>query len=166
MQNNTKEDVIIVDENDKIIWYKERWNMLPSDIYRWSALIIKNNEWKILLAQRSFLKKKHPWRWSFSAVWTNEKWETYLSNMEKEIKEEIWLVNLKLKEICKLRLHWNSNVFSKFFSSKLDKKIDSFILQKEEVESIRWLSLDEIEKGEFEWNKISQTLIKNLWLFK
>jgi hypothetical protein len=34
--------------------------------------------------------------------------------------------------------------------SILDKELDYFTIQEEEVEKIRWFSLDEIKKGEFE----------------
>ena len=165
MQDNTKEDVIIVDENDKIIEYKKRWTILHSDIYRVSALLIKNSNWEFLLAQRKFTKKNNPWKWSFTVAGTIEKWETYDSNIKKEIEEEIGISNLNYKKWDKKRIIWKHNYFCQFYSAILDKDLDYFTIQEEEVESIRWFSLDEIKKWEFEWNKISQTILKNLWLF-
>jgi len=50
--------IIIVNKNDKIIGYKERGTLKSSDIYRVSSLWIQNSQGKILLAQRSFNKKK------------------------------------------------------------------------------------------------------------
>jgi len=94
MQNNEKQKIIIVNENDNIIWYKKRWTLLSSDIYRVSALLIKNSKWEFLLAQRKFTKKNNPWEWYFSVAWTVDKWETYDINMSKEIEEEIWIFNL------------------------------------------------------------------------
>jgi isopentenyldiphosphate isomerase len=37
-----------------------------------------------------------------------------------------------------------------FYSAILDKDLDYFTIQDEEVENIRWFSLNEIKKGEFE----------------
>jgi len=166
MQNNEKQKIIIVNENDNIIWYKKRWTLLSSDIYRVSALLIKNSKWEFLLAQRKFTKKNNPWEWSFSVAWTVDKWETYDINISKEIEEEIWIFNLKYEKIDKLRIYWKHNFFCQYYISKLDEKLDYFKIQEEEVEAIRWFSIDEILEWEFEGNKISKTLVENLDLFK
>ena len=50
-------EVIIVDEKDNIISYKERKSISQKDIYRVSALWIMNSKGDSLLAQRSFNKK-------------------------------------------------------------------------------------------------------------
>lgn len=96
-----KEKVIIVNEQDEIIWYKDRLTVLESDIYRVSWIMIVNSKWEYLLAQRSFNKNNNPGQWSMSAAWTIEKWETYDENIIHEIEEEIWIKNLKIEKLIK-----------------------------------------------------------------
>ena len=52
--------IIIVDEKDRIINCKERIKLNREEIYRVSALWIKNSNGESLLAQRSFSKKHSP----------------------------------------------------------------------------------------------------------
>lgn len=165
MNNKIKPRVIIVNENDEIIWYKERLDILQDDIYRVSGLVIKNSNNEFLLAQRSFNKKNNPWIWSISVAGTVEEWESYDENIIHEIEEEIWIKNLEFKKIDKLRKYWEHNFFVQFYFAKLDKDIEEFFIQKEEVERVRWFNIDEIKKWTFEWNEISSTLINNLLLF-
>ena len=54
----SKAKIVIVNENDEIIGSKERGTLNQSDIYRVSALWIQNSKGEILLAQRSFNKKR------------------------------------------------------------------------------------------------------------
>ena len=166
MKNNEKQDIIIVNQNDEIIWYKKRWTLFRNDIYRVSGLLIKNSKWKFLLAQRKLSKRNNPWEWSFSVAWTVDRWETYDINISKEIEEEIWIYNLDYKKIEKKRINWNHNYYCQFYSAELDVDLDYFTIQEEEVENVRWFSVDEILKWEFEGNKISESLINNLYLFK
>lgn len=130
---------IIVDENDKIIWYKLRKNIQEKDIYRASALWITNSKNEILLAQRSFKKINSPGQWWPAVSWTLAKGETYLKNIIKETKEELGVYNIKPIKWKKTRRYWKYNHFTQWFTLKLDKKIEEFIIQEEEVEKIEWL---------------------------
>lgn len=159
MDKIKKQDVIIVNEQDAIIWYKQRWTINKEDIYRVSALLVKNMKWEFLLAQRSLSKNNNPWEWSFSVAGTIEQWETYDSNIIKEIEEEIWIYDLKYKKAFKKRIYWKHNFFCQFYISILDKPIEDFKIQEEELEDIRWFSENEILKKEYEWYPISKTLI-------
>jgi isopentenyldiphosphate isomerase len=54
------EIIPIVDENDNIIDYKMRKDVKISDIYRVSAIILRNSKNQILLAQRGLHKRNDP----------------------------------------------------------------------------------------------------------
>ena len=58
IKKNMKKKTIIVDENDKKIGLKMRGDIKQKEIYRVSALWIENSKGDVLLAQRSFNKKK------------------------------------------------------------------------------------------------------------
>lgn len=162
MSEIIKKDVIIVNELDEIIWYKKRWTIKSEDIYRVSALLIKNSKWEFLLAQRSFTKKNDPWKWSVSVAGTIEEWEEYDTNIIKEIEEEIWVYDLKITKAFKKLITWYHNFFCQFYTAKCDKNINEFKIQEEELKAIRWFSFEEIMKGEYKWDEISKILISNL----
>lgn len=146
-----KEESILVDENDDIIWHKERKKLEhPKDIYRVSALRLENSKWEILLQQRAFSKKNQPWVRGPAVAWTNEKWETYESNIIKESQEEIWLELTDYKIWPKQFVeNKDRRYFRQWFLAKTDKKISEFRIQKEEVEAIQWISKEKL----LNWNK-------------
>lgn len=156
---------IIVDENDEVIWYKPRKEIKTEDIYRVSALLIKNTKWQYLLAQRGYNKKNNPWVWSFSVAWTIEEWENYDENIVHEIEEEIWIKWLKFEKLKKIRKYGKHNFFVQFFIAILDKEIREFTPEENQVEQVRRFTKEEILVWEFEWNPISNGLIDNIEIF-
>jgi len=160
-----KQKIIIVNEKNEIIWTKERDKIISEDIYRASWIMISNSKWEFLLAQRWFNKKNDPWHWSMSVAWTIEEGETYDDNITKEIEEEIWIKDLQVEKLRKVRINWKHNYFLQLYKAQLDKNIDNFTIQKEEVEKIRWFTREEILIWEFEWYIISKSIIDHLDLF-
>jgi 8-oxo-dGTP pyrophosphatase MutT (NUDIX family) len=79
----------VVDDNDNIIGYKERSELLPTDIYRVCGLTIINDSEQILLTKRAFTKKHDPGKLSFAAAGTVEQGETYAQSMVREAYEEL-----------------------------------------------------------------------------
>jgi len=141
-----RENIIIVDENDKIIGYKERETLNQSDIYRVSALWIQNSKGDILLAQRKLNKKNDPGKWGPAVAGTNDKGDSYKSNIVKEAEEEIGLKNHHFQEFDKIRYSGKHNYFCQWFKLVIDKKLDEFIIQENEVEQIKWFKKDELLK--------------------
>ncbi len=137
--------IIIVDENDKIIGYKERGTLNFRDIYRVSALQVKNSVGQILLAQRKLTKKKNPGKWGPAVAGTNDEGETYESNIIKEAEEEIGLVDFEMKVKNKQRVDEGfSNYFGVRFETVVDKNLSEFKIQEEELEKIKWFDRDEL----------------------
>ncbi len=79
----------VVNEQDEIITYKERNELLQEDIYRIASLWIMNEFGEILLAQRAATKLKNPNKWTCIVNGTVEKGESYEDNIIKETEEEI-----------------------------------------------------------------------------
>jgi isopentenyldiphosphate isomerase len=134
--------VIIVNKNDEIIGYKERDMLEPSDIYRVSALWIQNSKGDTLLAQRSLKKKNDPGKWGPAVAGTNEKGETYESNIIKEAEEEIGLSGHSFQEATKPERF--SGHFGQLFFVVVDKHASEFKIQESEVEQIKWFSRNEL----------------------
>jgi isopentenyldiphosphate isomerase len=140
-------EVIIVNKNDEIIGYKSRNNRSPEDIIRIAGIWIENENGEVLIAQRSINKKNDPGKWGPAAAGTLEKGETYESNILKEIEEEIG-VSLEPADIQSIG-NFYEETSHKYFVGTFYAKIDSktnFVLQKEEVEAVKWISWFDLEK--------------------
>ena len=79
----------IVNEEDEIIKIIDSTERMKGDIGRVSALWITNEKGEILLAQRSFTKKRDPGVWDPAVAGTVEEGETYEQNIIKEAEEEL-----------------------------------------------------------------------------
>lgn len=112
------EMIPIVNMQDEIIWYKDRGEITPDDVYRVSSCWIKNNKDQVLLGQRALTKKHSPGIWSPIVNGTVGKDETYLGNILKEIEEEIWL------QVCEE----DFSLVKKFYSDNYRKKFVSFFV--------------------------------------
>ncbi len=135
-----KENITIVDSDDNVIGSKPRDQIdYSKDIYRSAALWLTNSKNQVLIAQRKLTKKKDPGMWGPAVAGTVEHNETYESNIYKEAEEEIGLAgetfDLGPKQFeDKERKH-----FIQWFTCNLDKEIDTFQIQEDEVEKIVWI---------------------------
>jgi len=138
--------IVIVNENNKIIGYKDRDDRNKTDIIRVSKLWLINSKNEVLIAQRSFNKVYGTGKWSTSAAGTIEKGETYTSNILKEAHEELGIM-LKKKDLTVGNSRF-VQVDHKYFAmphlAKCDLLATSFKLQKDEVEQVQWISIPEL----------------------
>jgi len=147
--HNPDELVAVVDENDCVVGTDTRDNVHKKGLlHREIAVIVLNSKNKMLLQ-----KRKDNERYGFSAAGHFSTDENYLQGAIREAKEEIGL-ELKendLKEIAKLRrdVSWGAlrnSVFLEVFEAKKDFKIKDFKIDKSEVDSIKFFSIEQIEK--------------------
>jgi len=139
--------VIIVNENDEIIGYKERGTEQPTDIFRSTSLWITNSKDEVLLARRAWTKRGSPGKWGSSAGGIVEEHETYDTNVLKETEEEIGLKKIKPTKGPKLRLSSDHNSFSQFYFLMRDLPVHEFKLQASEVAEVRWFTKEELKKA-------------------
>ena len=140
----SKAKIIIVNENDEIIGSKERGTLNQSEIYRVSALWIQNSNGEILLAQRSFNKKNNPGKWGPAVAGTIDEGESYESNIVKEAEEEIGLKNHYFKKSFHHFHDGEHRHFTQWFFALVDKEIEEFTIQEDEVEKIKWFTKEEL----------------------
>ncbi len=142
------ESIIIVDENDNIIKYVPRNERLSTDIFRISSLWVTNTKWDVLLAQRHKNKESNPEKWSTAVAGTNAEGETYESNIYKEAEEEIGLKGVVFEERMKLKKFDRSYPFHcQWYSCIIDRDINDFHIQEEEVQDLRWWTRAELQKA-------------------
>ncbi len=142
-----KTKVIVVDKNDRIVTHKHKSELEFEDIMRVTGIWIENELGEILLAQRVFTKKYDPGKWGPAAAGTVDEGETYLSNITKEVDEELG-ISLKEKDIKHLKTYYEETTH-KFFVALFYIKIDSktkFYLQEDEVLNIQWISKDNLKE--------------------
>lgn len=137
--------IIIVDEKDNIIGYKERNELVSTDIYRVTGLWLTNSEGKILLAKRAANKKHHPNKWGPAVAGTVELGESYDDNIIKEASEEISLINIKFIKGPKVFINKEYIHFVQWYTAVVDKKIEDFVVSIEEVSELKWFDKQELE---------------------
>jgi isopentenyldiphosphate isomerase len=135
--------IIIVDEDDNVIGAKERSEAEQLAIYRVSILWLMNSNNEVLIAQRH-KSKSHPEKWGPAVGGTVEVGETYESNIEKEIKEELGVDNICYRKGPKLKIFNKIRKFGQVYIAKIDLKISDLHPQADEVAQLKWVKLPEL----------------------
>lgn len=141
--------IIIVDEQDKIIGYKERTELDDNDdMIRAAGLFVYNSKNEVLLARRALSKKHSPGKWGPAVAGTVEEGETYESNIVKEAQEEIGLgiteSDLQLLPNSYRLVVTSHRYFEKGFVYRCDWPAEKFVIQPTEVASVRWVPIHEL----------------------
>jgi len=135
--------VPVVNNKDEIIGYKEREAIDPStDIIRSASLWITNSHGDILLAQRKLTKLNNPGKWSEAVGGTVEGDDDYESTMLREAQEEIGIAISSFEIGPKQYISSPSRYFVQWYTATIDKSIEAFHLQEEELEQLAWISRD------------------------
>jgi isopentenyldiphosphate isomerase len=136
----------IVDKDDNLIGYKPRDQVdYENDIYRVAALWLTDTKGRVLIAQRKHTKDKDPGKWGPAVAGTVDQGETYKDNIYKEAEEEIGLVGVKFVKGPKTRVYTPRNYFAQWYIALVDRPIEEFIPQEEEVENLAWVDQKDLE---------------------
>jgi isopentenyl-diphosphate delta-isomerase len=137
----------LVNEKDEIIGeiWKNEANQNPKLIHREVAVIIYDNQYRVLFQKRSKLKKVNPGVWAETVAGHVGKGEDPLAAAHRELKEEVGFdtkLNFFEKTLAKPK---NETHFTYWYIGRFpqDTKIS---LQKEEVEKTLFLSPEELQK--------------------
>ena len=139
----------VVDENNNLIGRKEDREIIHRDSlwHREVAIWIMNEKGEMLLQKRAPTRKQAPNKWAITAGHIDAG-EEPLEVAKRETLEEIGLelkdddlefLFLEKKEIK------NNNHFKYMYYAKTDKKISEFVIQKEELSELKYISLKEFE---------------------
>ena len=120
------------------------------DYHRVIAVLVINND-KILIHQRSKNKKVYPSLWSLFVRGHVQAGESSIDACKREIKEEIGIdINedelefiYTLKEEAKSK-DYIENMFYDTYILRKDIDIKDITIQKEEVDDIKYISIDEV----------------------
>lgn len=135
----------IVNEDDDVIGYKEKSEMLPNDIYRVCGLTVVNTSKKVLLTQRAHTKKHDPGKRSFGMGWTVEQGETYEESAIRETFEEL---GIQITNPINIDKYLSRSATNNFFSMEYMVWVPDDIqlkLQEDEIINIAWHNKQEID---------------------
>ena len=138
-------EIPIVNLNDEIVTYKDRSEIdYDNDIFRTASLWITNSNGDVLLAQRKFDKKVDPGKWAEAVGGTVENNDSYFETIVREAEEELGLKDIEIKTGPKQFITTPCRYFVQWCVACIDKQISEFEIQKEEVEQIAWLSMNQL----------------------
>ncbi len=140
--------VIVVNDRDEIVGYKDRNDRNQSDIIRVSGLWIFNDKKEVLIAQRAYDKVHDSAKWGPSVAGTVEEGETYVSNAIKEAQEEVGLV-VEEKDLILGPHRFTKTSHQYFYQSffvKTNLPISAFVVQEKEVAQLQWIQIEDLLK--------------------
>lgn len=133
----------LLDENKnltgKII---ERGTMFEESYYVNIVIVFIENSKGEFLIQKTSKEKGNVWATTGGHVKAGS---APLVAITEEIKEELG-IDVKANEISHIMIDKRTHTFQDVYYLKKDIDINDLILQKEEVEFVKWLSIDEINK--------------------
>ncbi len=137
----------IVDDQDQLIGVKERTEVdYKTDIYHASALWLTNSKGQTLLAKRAAVKDKDPGKWGPALAGTIDEGETYDDNIYKEAMEEIGLEGEQFTKGQKIHITQPTNYFCQWYFVTLDRDVDSFVMQADEVDALEWADIEQMKQ--------------------
>eukprot|EP00741_Cyanophora_paradoxa_P009463 tig00000144_g9167.t1 len=141
--NNTEEEVAIVDENNQVIGSATRKQMRQQNLLHQATYIfVFNKEGKLFVTKRTATKDIYPSYYEVAAGGVVAKGETVDSSAYRELEEELGISGVPLSPLFDfLFKNDRCQVWGSAFSCTWDGEIK---LQPEEVESGRWMTIDEV----------------------
>ena len=136
--------VDIVDENNELTGQVEdRWVAYNKGLWRRTVSCwIMNEKGEVLLQKRTSNKVRNPNKWAKTGGQVDSG-ETVEEAIYREVKEELG-IEIPKRQIKVIDIH-KSKRFAYNFIFVVDYKIDDYLLQREEVAEVKYVTIEEIE---------------------
>ena len=140
--------VDIVDENNELTGQVEdRWVAYDKGLWRRTVSCwIMNEKWEVLLQKRKANKKRNPNKWAKTGGQVDSG-ETVEEAIFRKVKEELG-IEVPKKQIKVNDVHKSNDKNKRFaynFIFVVNYKIDDYILQKEEVAEVKYVTIEDME---------------------
>lgn len=138
------EQAILVDSDDNVIAYKDRYNLGPNDRMRMVVIWIEDGNGNVLIHKRATGKKVGPNLWENAAGGGVAKGETYEQAAYKELSEELGLDDVALEYVAKTQFtSHNGPKMCGWYKGTIDK---STLLSPDEreVQEVKWVDAAEL----------------------
>jgi isopentenyl-diphosphate delta-isomerase type 1 len=144
MKNDEQLD--LVNENGEVVGQAPRseCHSNPELIHQVVHIWIFNSNGQVLWQQRSLQKKESPGKWDMSCGGHIPAGEKPLDGLIREVKEELGIENIK-PHFVERYLQGNDKQTEMIYLYYLiiNKKETEFVLQKEEVEQVKWFDINQ-----------------------
>ena len=149
------EIIDVLDENGNIIGSEDRKKVHDEGMWHIHVgIMLMNKKGEMLLQKRSITKKANPGIWSRTGGHVNSE-ETPLQGIKRETKEEIGL-DINEKDIELIDVYKEEKIskgkegvyiknFVYNYFAYIDAKLTDCIIQREEVEEVKFITLEEME---------------------
>lgn len=156
----------IVNDFDQVIWVCEKKELYKQKhTHRVVHIFVFNSENKLALQLRSKKESFMPLHWFGSVGWHIISGEHHEEWAKREMQEELW-INPPLKFIGKQFYSDQYGNWIKKFQFIYETKYDwEFTIDENEIDSIKFFSLDEIKNMVIKWEKFNQELLDLLKKF-
>ena len=137
-----------VDENNKLTGQiEDRWVAYNKGLWRRTvSWWIINKKGEVLLQKRTANKVRNPNKWAKTGGQVDSG-ETVEEAIFREVKEELG-IEIPKEQIRVIDIHKSNEKNKRFaynFIFVVDYKIDDYILQKEEVAEVKYVTIEEME---------------------
>mgnify|MGYP001579177302 CR=1 FL=1 len=141
--DNKNEIFVVVDENDKIVGYRTRYECHRKNlIHRAIGVVVFNEKGEILLQKRTMSKDTSPGMYTLSAAGHVSKGETYQEAAERELFEEIGIkTKIFFAEKFLLRME-NQTEMEVTYKAQHN---GPFKIDASEVEEVKFFEVEEIK---------------------
>lgn len=143
------EYILTVDEQDRETGYMEKMEVHKKGVlHRAFSVMIFNNEGEVLLQKRARKKYHSPGLWSNSCCSHQREGETLTEAVSRRIKEELGI-------ICDIKEEFKFKYRVEFDNGLIEHELDHVFIghcngnvypNEDEVEEIRWATLDKLYK--------------------
>lgn len=144
-----EKNIVYVDENDNVIGAGSRPDAAQKGIlHRIARIFVFNSKGELLLQKRSREVKSFPNRWDDSVAGHVDEGEDYLEAAKREMKEEIGVEHVPLKEVGKFYGEVTEEAplkkrFNMLYVAHYDGPIN---FDPKEISEVKWISLPELER--------------------